>query len=356
MLHKSDYPQLIIEKWVLPREEVPVQIRWHSKEILSEIYVTVPQELEIVDVLNVGVDGYKINNNKIHAFDLRKSLKNAEFGYFGVILTAPHIDQIKKSYPIMVELIYESKKPQRLEGDVRVFRPMLKLVNAPKIFELNDENANNAEIKLDLMYYGFGEIQISLGATIDQKIIIERQNFLNVLLKQIIRMIRGIKTDQELEYVPEIVKISLNPETNAQIRNDILKTIDEDPNISKDVQDALNDPKIKKKFREIINERIPDLTIRIIDDFVKRHPTENVSLGHPSTLIIIPRGITSVTVRVNYRDLRKENYPPLDVPIQINDKRSSVPPDFSFNIPIRIGIGRIKEDPLLNVLEIDLND
>lgn len=341
---------------MLPNEEIPIQIRWPAHMRPQEAHITIPPELKVVELLNVG--SWERNEQQIDVNEFRKSSKDAEFGFFGIILVSPIINQTKKAYPIVVELIYESGTVERIEGQIRVFRPMLELVDAPKLIELTDENAGKAEIRLDLCYSGFGEIQIKPEAIIDQMVVTERRSFMTELLKQLGQSLQEpvIDDEEEIDTTKEIMSFGLNPETQAQLFEEILRAFYEEPGLLGEIITLLQTPKSDKNFRQIIYEQIPTLALSVLEDFLRQHLTERVSLEVPSTVIVVSSTITltSMTVRVHYRDLRRLEYPPVEVTIPIHDKRSTKIPVFSLTIPIHFG--RVEEDPLLNVLEMDLND
>ena len=104
---------------------------------------------------------------------------------------------------------------------------------------------------------------------------------------------------------------------------------------------------------DVIYSRIEDLLLDLLIDLLERHPTDNVKLANVQTKIKakIELPMEIIKIRLRYTDPIENEYPPVEIPIKIEDKRGDKRKTV---IEIPITIEKWEEDPFMNVAEMEI--
>ena len=118
-------------------------------------------------------------------------------------------------------------------------------------------------------------------------------------------------------------------------------------------KDWLSNVKNRDKFSEMVYSRIEDLLLDLLSDLLDRHPTENVKLASAQTKIRanIKIPIELIKIFLRYKDTLENEYPSIEIPIKIEDKRNR---KNNTIIEIPITIEKWEEEPFLNVAEMNV--
>jgi hypothetical protein len=137
----------------LQNEKFPAHILWNQKD-QYEIKITIPKELEVVEIFNVpndGVQTYKENSLKITKFEFN--------GYFEIVFRSKTLESPRKQLHVKFILRdISTSKEKEYNKTIDLFRPAIKLGDIPSIIEVKiDDNTQSIEVKNKIPVNNIGD-------------------------------------------------------------------------------------------------------------------------------------------------------------------------------------------------------
>lgn len=358
-----------IVPWALPGEEIPIRIEIPRDIIFDKIRIKIPSDFKFSDFLNVAEVDY--NNNIAEIHDLIKTKSELTPLYFGFVISSTTIpEKLKTSKSVEVELLSYNNVIEQVKLNARIFRPKLEITDINERIELSD-NIEEYEIPMDIKYVGFGDIKLKIESEIEDKIkgkiVSESETIVSELLK---RMLLDSQTGRKetkanTEKFQNNRKVSIEDDFIQDIISKIVETVMEGDFsgltelLSEDeiasFEKLFSDPETKDQFLNVVYTRAEDIFISLLSEVFETHPTDNVKLTNSQTnlKITIDTHITSITTRLLYKDPIGNEYPPIEIPIEIVDNRDDKSQSH-INMPIRIK--KWEENPFTNVAETDIDE
>lgn len=348
-----------IAPWVLPNEDIPLHVTWPKSGQFDRVHVTISEDLKVVDVLNV--DEVKVEDNII-TVKPRKTVAGTP-NYFGIILRASKIyEELKVAKKIIIEFLHENAIVSHHELYARIFRPYLEIVRAPKRIELLDEERTRT-LPLYLRYVGFGDVQMKIEARIGGRIVSYGESIIYELLRRL--MLSGLfeepSTREEEDVKGRKKELWISPDYVREMAEKLQESIETgtipveeiDPEAIEEIRRWLSEMRTQEKLSEVLYSRVEDILLGLLVDLLDRHPTDNVKLSDARTMIRtkIQAPIENVTMRLRYRDLMENEYPSVEVPIKIVDRRVK---ETGVLINIPIVIEKWKYEPFMNVKDMKI--
>lgn len=302
-----------------------------------------------------------LDNSAIINRVIKSSLPNT-LTYFGFLVSSTGIyDELKVAKKISIEFLHEKKIIKSLNLHARIFRPSLEVTKDIDRIELTDEH-EKCKLPIHLKYIGFGDIRLSIKAEVGGKIVSHGESIIYELIRRLwlsenspdekIIVEDGMKREICID-ASYIHKISENLEKKIDCGDvsGVLEMIDQKD--SENFKDWLSNVKNREKFSEVVYSRIEDLLLDMLSDLLDRHPTENVKLANSQTKIraIIKIPIEVIKIFLKYTDSIENEYPLVEIPIQVEDKRNG---KNNTIIEIPITIEKLEEEPFMNVAEMKI--
>jgi hypothetical protein len=94
------------------------------------------------------------------------------------------------------------------------------------------------------------------------------------------------------------------------------------------------DEKNRTKLMELISKQIEALLVDSLLFYFEQYPADNVRMPQGKPMIFIESATQKVSIRFRYRDSMLNEYEPIEITIDIDDKRE--PPRKSLELPINI--------------------
>ncbi|NYB26469.1 MAG: hypothetical protein HVN34_03910 [Methanobacteriaceae archaeon] len=346
-----------IVPWVLPREDIPINIELPKDMDFDTIQVKIPTDFKFVDFFNVGHVDYVDNVAVINGIN-RTKIPNTPL-YFGFIVSSNEIPtKLKTSKRIIVEIHSNNKVIEKINLNARIFRPMLEITEIVEKIELNDDK-KVYKVPMNLKYIGFGDIKLKREAEIEGRIVSQGQSLIDELLRRIYVDVQENATNETCEnrnhlQLEEGAINRITSEIEKRIMEGNLEDVidDIDPDF---FEQYFTSTETKNEFLKIVYTRLDDILINFLTDIVDKYPTDNVRLQEPHTNIYtkIDSRIDKITIRVLYKDKLDNIYPPVEIQIKIIDQRIKNT-EASINMPMVIK--KWEEDPFLNVAEMEVKE
>ena len=347
-----------IVPWALPREKIPVYVELPKDLVFNEIHIRISSDFEFVDFLNIEEVVVEKEVAKVTKL-IRPKSEEAPV-YFGFVVIYTKIpEKLKIAKEIIVEFLRNGKVIKDLKLIARIFRPKIEVINVIEKIELNDEH-EKFKAPINLKYIGFGDIKLRIEAEIRGRIVSYGESIIYELLRRLwlfdVFSMEGGKEKEERKK-----RIHVEPDFIREISEQLEKKI-ESGDISgvlalidkEDIEDFkrwLSDVKNREKFMEVMYTRIEDLLLDLLADLLERNPTESVKLASTRTKIKakIELPVEIITIRLKYIDQLENEYPPIEIPIKIEDKRVKKKGAI---IEIPVVIEKWEEEPFINVAEM----
>lgn len=348
-----------IVPWALPNEKMPMHVTWSPNVLFDKIHVKIPSDFKILDILNV--DEAELKEHEAIITKVKAPIEGVPC-YFGIVIFAPKIfEELKVAKRITIEFLRNEKTFYCLELYGRIFRPRLETLKFPREVELTDYPWKN-KLPLNLRYVGFGDIELKIEATIGGRIVSMGESIIYELLRRLWlsdiiekRMGKIEKTTdkererrkRELWVEPAYIR-KMAQELQEKVEKGIIPTEELDAEAIADLKEWLADVKTKDKFMEILYEKTEEMLLSLLIDLFEKNPTNNVKLKNAKTVIRtrIKAPVTELTLKLLYRDKIGNDYPPIEIPVRVRDRRTEVS---GMMIEMPILIEKWENEPFMNV-------
>ncbi len=356
--NRSDYEVIdcsgiraYIVPWALPNEDMPLFVTWPPSLMISKVHVSIPEEFIVKEVLNVSK--YEVEENKgkkIKILDIKRTKTIKTPSYFGVVISYSKIpENIIHLGKITIDFFdYKDELLKTLTIYARVFRPIINVINYPKVIEIRDDEIT--KIPLQLEYLGFGDITLDIEGIIGGRIISRG----DALIYEIIRRLCERNKYERKKDLEESIRV--NPLYVKNLAEKVRKYMT-NPELLAGVFDEKALKEVKKRFSELdrknelmsfLYEQVHESLINILLDIFERHPLDTVELSDSrmSLLAKIETPIEEIRLILKYRDKIGNEYRD-EVQIEVNDLRNIK--RGKHKIELHITIEKWKSNPLKNV-------
>ena len=296
-----------------------------------------PEDLELVETINVPEPsrGRILKVNRIYPTPRSKT------DYFGVILkyskTPPDLGI---SMPIKITLDTGTEAVSK-QAYAKIFRPSLSIDQIPPRITIPENH--DAILPIHLKYGGFGDVSIRISGSIGGKIVTKGgQSPVDLFFDELIEEgligkileddpLSGTDLDEERLAALDAVKDKMKNKDyvaklllDRQLHNE---TVAELRGFSKSE---------REKFMNALYNTLETSLLKKISDILSKNITSKARLDSGTEISMELRAeITDLNLKIFYRDLMGNVYPPLVADVKIVDKRSNNAP-VSVSIPIEI--------------------
>jgi len=326
-----------IAPWALPREHIPLHIYFDKQVKFSKIIIKLLESFEIKDKINI-LDSQETNNSiEVYKIGIaKKSPKN----YFGIVIsTKKPFDDLAVKCKIDIKLIEENGNEEICTVFAKVFRPLLEIDQIPEELPLNDYDATI--LPIHLKFSGFGDIKLRIECRIRGTIVSKGTSVLDEIFNRMIN--EGLlyqKADNKLDVRVEKNYVQkLYNELKEKFRDkDFVEEIISDKDLPRETAEILLEfNKIEQeKFMNIMYDTIEGYLIKIVTDILNRSISNNVQLDSGTKISVkIEAPLTNVILKMFYKDLMDNEYPPLEAKIRLKDNRKNLK-KFIVDLPIEI--------------------
>lgn len=338
----KSHPKLETEipQWALPREDITLYIKLEKDVEFSKIIVTLPDCMELKDTVNV-IESNR-TENAIEITEIWRS-PSTKKDYFGLVIASKEpFNELAIQTEIKIKLIEKNREESDHVAYARIFRPLLEIDQIPDKISLND--TDQTILPIHLRFKGFGDIAVRIEAGIGGSLVSE--GGVSLFDRLFHGLLREGFVDQEYKE-----KTSTGIEINKQV---VQQLMDEFKIKLKDknyVDELLNDKELTKetvewlksfneieqeKFMSTLYETFEVYVIKKLTDLLSRSLGSNVHLDSGTKIYTeIKAKITTLNLKIFYRDLMGNEYPPLEKSLNIIDNREKNR-EIRVNIPLEI--------------------
>jgi len=338
--------QTNIASWALPKEEIPINIKWHDRIDFDEILIKIPEDLEFREVINV--EDYEEIDNLLHVYKIKEV--PGVINYFGFVVISKYVFNELKSIR-EIEISFH-KNSSIIYEDIlyaKIFRPLLEIVDYPKEIIIDDKTSQ--KLPLELKYVGFGDIIINITGRIKGRLVTKGKSFLYEIIKRLYE-------SDPLQFDEKSKQITVSAEFLAQTTRDILKILDDIPDDEEEIineikQKLASDDNVEKTIGEILLSKIEEIVLGMIVDSIEKNPINNIKLSQSKTSVstVLQAPIEKLELTINYQDIAGNEYSTRVLQINL-DATQRAEKGFIINIPIKIE--KWEHEPFLNVREMEI--
>lgn len=333
-----------IVAWALPKEEIPITVRWDDAFEYTKISIFLPEDLEFREILNADV--YEQRDSIVEIYKI-KEIAGAPF-YFGCVVSSNKIyEDLKVSREIKIIFYKDAEILHEMILNARIFRPLLEVLECPREITLDEDIEK--ELPLVLKFTGFGDIIINIFGRINGKLVTKGKSFLYEVIKRVISM--------ENNKEEALSEIYVSPEFVVNTTKDILDMLENPPEdileSMEELRDNINGVKLNETIEDLLQKRIEEVILGMIYDVVNKNPVNNVKLsdGETSVSTYLEAPVETLELFVRYRDVIENEYPEILIPIKLEIKESKKGKT-RVNIPIKIE--RWENTPFKNVRDMKI--
>ena len=334
-----------IPPWALPKEEITFYVKLIKGLDFSKIQITLPECMDLKGRINITT--FHHSDNKIEILDIGRS-KFSKYDYFGItIATNKLFDALAVQSKISIVLVETSGNQINIHTYVRIFRPSLEFHLVPDSISLND--VEETTLPIHLKFKGFGDISLRIEGSIGGDLVSEGGTSLMDNLFH--GMLREGLLEDELENIEKqdskINKIALVralDEFKTKLQDtEYLKSLSEDKEIHSEAIEWLksfNENK-QEKFMNVLYDNMEGYLIKKLTDMFSKNLSRHLQIDSGTNISAkIQTKLTKLNLKIFYRDLNGNVYPPLETSLEIVDKRES---DSEIHVIIPIKIKKVDE-------------
>lgn len=320
-----------IAPWVLPNEEIPLHIKWTRDFEYDYIEINYPKELDCIEVINVN--NFKTEDSKliIPKDDVRYlQYNNSYLSYFGIIFLYKDINfkELKLFKDILIVFKRNEKIIRQFNMTAKIFRPIL--INISNLHPITiDNNHKNHNIHLNLESKGFGYVSTFIEVQINKIKISFDDSILERIEKKLKKKYGDVLRDFNDDEFKEKLKLKKDSVQN------FIKALDNYISKKEELEEKITDYFTEENVELSL---IFDFLIELVKEVKIQNKYENLLLKSPSLELPKERFnelINRIIIYINYKDLAKNEYPPVQIPLNIIDKRDK-PQNSVINFQIKI--------------------
>ena len=338
---------------------MPAYIKWYENLVFDKITIALPSDMQFVEFLNVDKRAVKAIGNKAEIKEVRASPTMP--CYFGFVVRSSKIfENLKVAKFIKIEFKLKGQTILSKELCCRIFRPRLEIASYPKSIEITDKNEH--VLPLHLKYVGFGDVLVKMEASIGGTIVSKGDSIMYELARRLWASTLKEGTRRKLEkkrtglrLAPDYVK-KMADEFEAKVDRGKLPLNGLTKNEVQQIKKWWRDIKKRKEWLSMISEfqdKIGSVLLDILRDVLERNPTSNVKLSDPRMNIVtrISAPVETLELKVRYKDVLGNHYPPLGISIKLIEKRTV---DKKTLVSIPVKIEKWDNEPFYDVERIDV--
>jgi len=334
-----------IAPWALPREEITMYVKLEKGIEFSKIIITLPKCLEIKDFINV-VKHYE-KDNLIVVLDIGKSTLSKK-DYFGITIASvePFKDLAVKS-KISIQLVEANGNETEIETFARIFRPLLEINKIPEQISIND--IEESTLPIHLKFKGFGDISMRIEGSIGGSLVSEGGK--SVMDRLFHGFLREGLFDEEFEegdgkgiIIDKTKLVRAFDEFKAKLKDsEYMKELEQDKEIKREAIEWLKSfEEVKQeKFMNVLYDTMEGYMIKKLTDIFARNVSRHLQIDSGTNIIAeIKAKLTDLHLKIFYKDLAGNIYPPIQSTVKILDKREK---DTELRVLIPIEVENVDE-------------
>lgn len=325
-----------VAPWALPKEEIPMHLLWEKEFAYDVIRVTVPSDLQVKQFFNV--EKFTEETNQQNSTYLISQLKTLNF--FG--LTVASKDKIQEHHikrTITIVFVKNSVEVELKNYEVNIFRPYVEIIESPSSIVITKDEAPKEPFIVAMKLSGFGTIQIRNEISTGGQFFERAEPLYNELIRKVVASFREGKSGEKRKGI-NIDPVYLQRKVKEFIvrieRNEFPLDVD-----AKDIE-ALkkwaSEVENRQKIIELMSKHLETLIVDSLLFYFDRYPTDNIQMPQGKPIMFVEKATQEIRVRFRYKDAMLNEYEPIELKINVDDRRAnkSVRVDIPININWKI--------------------
>ena len=325
-----------IAPWALAGEHIPFHFLWMPEPDLNNISVELPPKFSVVEVLNVGKYSSEQEGRRI-VIDCGSLKSN---NYFGMVVRS--MRKYRKTlvqFPINVSFISHDRVLAKRILKATVVRPKLKVVEAPEKLIIDDDVNPKKLFNLSVAHFGLGTAQINMRVTARAKTVSKTDSLYLMILQELCEEILEPKKHEEVEPVSRGFRLDERwlQATTQEIASRIMKgniPLEMKEEVTEKVLELLADEKDRERILRAIYTRLRRLLLGALLYYIDRYPEEDIDLPYGRISTIFRSEVERLKIRFNYKDSIGNRYSPIQITIDVDDRRTNK--EKIFQAPINV--------------------
>lgn len=327
-----------VAPWALPKENVPLHLMWEPTVSYDIIRIKLPPDLALKEFFNVA------NYTQENSMYLISQLKTSNF--FGLTVAskrdfeAQHIKEI-----INITLIKDGKEIFSKDYAVNIFRPYLSLVESPTVITLTDDVQKKEPFWITLKLSGFGNVQIRTEISGGGEFIERAEPLYREIVRKLVSSFRLGELENKrkgIEINPLFIQNKVREYIERIERKDFPLDVGEED--LEAFQDWVKIESNRDRIMELISRHLESLLVDSLVYYFDRYPTDSIQMPQGKPVMFVEKATQRIGIRFRYRDAMFNEYEPIEIAIDVEDKRKDKTVQLGIPINIKWVIERI--DPL----------
>lgn len=307
-----------IAPWALPKEEMPIHLVWDSPFPCDIIRIDLPSGVVVKEYFNV--EDYRKQNSSIEILRLKTP------NFFGFVVASEKVyEEQHAKKQIVVQFLSEGRQVFSRTFTANIYRPRLSLVESPKIVTITEKSKLQDLMNITLKISGFGRIQIRTEASTGGEFVERAEPLYQEMVRRMTSTFKLGETAEDKEMGIKIDPLYLQRKAQEYIER-IEKgqfPLDIDKQDLDDFRQWVMDKDNRDKVMDLLSKQIESLIVDSLLFYFDRYPTDNVQLAQGKPVMLIERATQQLRIRFRYRDAAFNEYEPVEVAMQIDDRREN---------------------------------
>jgi len=327
-----------IAPWALPSEDIPIHFHWMPEPSLEAIRIELPPKFSVVEVLNADEYSCEYENNQLSIDS--SALKSDN--YFGMVVrcTKKYRKTLAKC-PIKVSFTSRNEELSSRILEATIVRPKLKVVDAPRKLTIDDKVNPRKLFNLTVAHFGLGTAEIKMQVVAEGQTVSSPDSLYLEILHELCEEILGGGSGRKEEIEPVDHGFRLDErwlqDTTQAIADQIQKG-HVPPEMKREaIQEVLRllaSETERERILKAIYSRLRRLVLGALLYYLDRYPEEDIYLPYGRIRTIFRSEVKRLKVRLKYNDSMGNRYSPIQVIIDIDDRRTHK--DKIFQAPINV--------------------
>ena len=320
-----------VAPWALPKEDVPIHLVWEKEFSYDVIRVKLPTDLIVREFFNV--EHYSETSNQNGSVYLITKLRTINF--FGLtVATRDNFEEPQIKRIINVTFVKDEKEIFSRSYEVNVFRPYVSIIENPQIITITDDYVQKREpFWITMKLFGFGNVQIRNEISSGGEFIESAEPLYSAIIRKVVSSLNldtPGKARKGIEIDPLYLQRKVKEYVQRIEQNEF--PLDVDKKDIESLQNWIRDSSNKEKIIELISKHVETLIVDSLLFYFERYPSDSIQMPQGKPVMFIEKATQKIAIRFLYRDAMLNEYKPIEIRIDVNDRRTNK------NIPLKIPI------------------
>lgn len=243
--------------------------------------------------------------------------------FFGLVVASKDvIEEPHASRKIGVVFILDDEEVYSEDFTANIYRPYVSFVKSPKSVIITDKTKHKQPLEIALKLHGFGRIEIRNEISTGGEFVERSEPLYRAIVRRMISTFKldDVKADRKGITISPVYLQRKAKEYIEKIEKGVFP-LDIEKEYLEDFRNWVTEENNRTKVTELISRHMENLLVDSLLFYFEQYPADNVLMPQGVPVMFIERATRRVRIRFRYKDAMLNEYKPIEIAVNIDDRR-----------------------------------